>query len=183
MNHEPLGKHAELIRGITFKPTDKCQVGDDDSVVCMRTKNVQIALDESDLIAVPRSLVTNDKKMIRLGDILVSSANSWNLVGKCCIVPELAYAATAGGFISILRPTNGKLDASYLYRWFSSQRVQATVRSLGNQTTNISNLDHKRTLTRIIHRALALRASLWHNCVCLRHITHTKEATDGCAGC
>ena len=146
MNHEPLGNHAELIRGITFKPTDKCEVGDADSVVCMRTKNVQVTLDEDDLIAVPRSLVAGDKKMLRRGDVLVSSANSWNLVGKCCSVPELRYPATAGGFISILRPTNGTLDSDYLYRWFSSGDVQATVRSLANQTTNISNLSHKRTM-------------------------------------
>ena len=38
------------------------------------------------------------------------------------------------------------LDPSYLYRWFSSVNVQRRVRSFGNQTTNISNLDHKRTL-------------------------------------
>lgn len=146
MTYDTLGKHAELIRGITFKPTDKIEVGDEDAVVCMRTKNVQVALDESDLIAIPRSLVGGEKKMLRRGDILVSSANSWNLVGKCCLVPKLDYPATAGGFISILRPTNGKLDPSYLYRWFSSEDVQATVRSLGNQTTNISNLNHKRTM-------------------------------------
>ena len=38
------------------------------------------------------------------------------------------------------------LDPSYLYRWFSSEVVQRRVRSFGNRTTNISNLDHKRTL-------------------------------------
>ena len=37
-------------------------------------------------------------------------------------------------------------DTSYLYRWFSSDVVQRKLRSFANQTTNISNLDHKRTL-------------------------------------
>ena len=141
-----LGEHARLIRGITFKPQDKCDPHDEGAVVCMRTKNVQSTLDGSDLIAIPMSLVKNIEKMISIGDILVSSANSWNLVGKCCQVRELQFPSTAGGFISILRPKTDKLDAGYLYRWFSSEKIQNKVRSFGNQTTNISNLDHKRTL-------------------------------------
>ena len=39
-----LGDHAKLIRGITFKPSDKCDPGDEGTVVCMRTKNVQATL-------------------------------------------------------------------------------------------------------------------------------------------
>ena len=141
-----LGDHAKLIRGITFKPVDKCDPRDEGAVVCMRTKNVQATLDASDLIAVPSSLSKNPEKMLSAGDILVSSANSWNLVGKCCQVPRLQYPSTAGGFISILRPKTEKLESSYLYRWFSSDVVQRKLRSFANQTTNISNLDHKRTL-------------------------------------
>ena len=141
-----LGDHAKLIRGITFKPVDKCDPGDEGAVVCMRTKNVQATLDASDLIAVPSRLVKNLEKMLSTGDILVSSANSWNLVGKCCQVPELQYPSTAGGFISILRPKTEKLESSYLYRWFSSGEIQRKLRSFANQTTNISNLDHKKTL-------------------------------------
>ncbi len=141
-----LGDHAKLIRGITFKPVDKCDPTDEGAVACMRTKNVQVTLDASDVIAVPSRLVKNPEKMLSAGDILVSSANSWNLVGKCCQVLELEYPSTAGGFISILRPKTKKLKSSYLYRWFSSDVVQRKLRSFANQTTNISNLDHKRTL-------------------------------------
>ena len=141
-----LGDHAKLIRGITFRPVDKCDPRDEGTVVCMRTKNVQATLDASDLIAVPSSLVMNPEKMLSIGDILVSSANSWNLVGKCCQVPHLQYPSAAGGFISILRPKTEKLESSYLYRWFSSDKIQRKLRSFANQTTNISNLDHKRTL-------------------------------------
>ena len=48
-----LGDHAKLIRGITFKPGDKCDPRDEGAVICMRTKNVQETLDASDVIAVP----------------------------------------------------------------------------------------------------------------------------------
>ena len=149
-----LGDHAKLIRGITFKPVHKCDPRDEGAVVCMRTKNVQAMLDASDLIAVPSSLVKNPEKMLSAGDILVSSANSWNLVGKCCQVPRLQYPSTAGGFISILRPKTERLESTYLYRWFSSDVVQRKLRSFANRTTNISNLDHKRTLARIIREVL-----------------------------
>ncbi len=146
MSVAQLGEHAKLIRGVTFKPADKCDPEDEGAVVCMRTKNVQVSLDNSDLIAIPSAIVKNPEKMISKGDILVSSANSWNLVGKCCPVRELQYPSTAGGFISILRPTTECLNSDYLYRWFSSVAIQRRVRSFANQTTNISNLDHKRTM-------------------------------------
>jgi type I restriction enzyme S subunit len=38
------------------------------------------------------------------------------------------------------------VDARYLYRWFSSDPVQAKLRSFGRKTTNISNLDMGRSL-------------------------------------
>ena len=82
--------------------------------------------------------------MLRGGDVLVSSANSWNLVGKCSWVPDLSYASSFGGFVAVLRATSDALDARYLYRWFSSTRLQTLVRSFGRQTTNISNLDIQR---------------------------------------
>ena len=71
-----LGDYAKFIRGITFKPAQKCDPRSNDAVACMRTKNVQKQLDQSDLIGVPRELVKNNEKLLREGDILVSSANS-----------------------------------------------------------------------------------------------------------
>ncbi|MFP1679262.1 restriction endonuclease subunit S [Alloalcanivorax sp. C16-2] len=141
-----LGDHAALIRGVTYKPADIRDYLEHGAVACMRTKNVQEQLDQSDIVGIPGEIVKRSDKILRAGDILVSSANSWNLVGKCCWVPQLDYQATAGGFISILRPKDEKLDNRYLYHWFSSGAVQHVVRSFGNKTTNISNLSHKRCL-------------------------------------
>ena len=112
----------------------------------MRTKNIQEDLDESDIVWIPASIIRNSSKYLNPGDILVSSANSWNLVGKGCWVPELKYPASAGGFISILRGNPDTVDLRYLYHWFISPQTQAKLRSCSNKTTNISNLDHSRTL-------------------------------------
>ena len=141
-----LGEIATLIRGITYKPSDVCEATTQSAVACMRTKNVQEDLDESDIVWIPASIIRNSSKYLNPGDILVSSANSWNLVGKGCWVPELKYPASAGGFISILRGNQDIVDLRYLYHWFVSPQTQAKLRSYSNKTTNISNLDHSRTL-------------------------------------
>ena len=141
-----LGDVAELIRGITFKPNDVVSSDTGGSVRCMRTKNVQDSIDLSDVWSVDTGFVKRSSQYLRAGDILVSSANSWNLVGKCTWVPELSWPATFGGFVSLLRAIPSQVRARYLYRWFSSPSTQATLRSFGRQTTSISNLDLKRTL-------------------------------------
>jgi type I restriction enzyme S subunit len=141
-----LGDVAEFIRGITFKPEELVSPEESDAVICMRTKNIQEQLELDDVIAVPGNFVKRSELFLRKGDILISSANSWNLVGKVAQVPNLPYQATAGGFIAIVRAKPGKIDSEYLYRWLASDPVQACVRACGRQTTNISNLSVPRFL-------------------------------------
>lgn len=132
----------DFIRGITFKPTDVVPPFTHDSIVVMRTKNVQVeGLDCSDLISVPRHFMKREEQRLKDGDLLISSANSWELVGKTSFVEKLDYDATAGGFISIVRAKKNKVDPKYLYYWLVTPETQLTIRHLGKQTTNISNLD------------------------------------------
>ncbi|WP_249339484.1 MULTISPECIES: restriction endonuclease subunit S [unclassified Vibrio] len=146
MNLVPLDSILTFHRGITFKPDDKVDVGTDDSVVCLRTKNIQKELDERDLLAVPSSFVKRDELYVKQGDILISSANSWELVGKCVRVKSTRYKSTIGGFISMLRPKAELIDPDYLFRFLSMDKTQDSIRHLGKQTTNISNLDRVRFL-------------------------------------
>ena len=135
-----LGDIAEFIRGITYKPDEIVPSDIEGAVVCMLTKNIQEYLDESDLIAVPAPLVRRQELYLQAGDILISSANSFNLVGKVVQVPKLKYKATAGGFIAIVRANKALVDPDYLYHWLASERSQTSIRACGRQTTNISNL-------------------------------------------
>ena len=144
-----LGDVAHFIRGINFKPDDVVPLGTESSVACMRTKNVQSELDLTDVWAVAESFVRREEQLLQAGDILVSSANSWNLVGKCSWIPELPWRASFGGFVSVLRANPAYADARFLYQWFSWEHTQALLRSFGQKTTNISNLN--------IERALALK--------------------------
>lgn len=139
-----LGDIASFVRGITFKPAD-LEPPNDENIDCMRTKNVQSVLDTTDVWSIPGHLMKRSDQLLQLGDILISSANSWNLVGKGCWIPELERPTTFGGFVAVLRAHSDKVDARYLYRWFTSNNVQETLRSFGNQTTNISNLNLKRS--------------------------------------
>ncbi|MFA6301679.1 MAG: restriction endonuclease subunit S [Legionella sp.] len=139
-----LGDIAEFIRGVTFKPHDLIEFGANDFVVCMRTKNIQKDLDESDLISLPKNHIKNKSKFLKKGDLLVSTANSFELVGKSCWVPELEYPAVAGGFISILRAKEELLYPRYLFHWMKTSQTQNLLRNCGRQTTNISNMDFER---------------------------------------
>lgn len=145
MRTVPLRHAADFIRGITFKPSDIISLESDDAVACMRTKNVQSELDTTDVLAVPRKLIKRKEQFLKQGDILVSSANSWNLVGKCSWVPNLEWPATLGGFISALRTKEG-IDNRYIYHWFSFGKTQELVRSCARQTTNIANLSFDQCL-------------------------------------
>ncbi len=168
-----LGDVAAFVRGINFKPGDVVPVGTPGSVACLRTTNVQSELDLSDVWGVAESFVKRDNQYLAHGDILVSSANSWNLVGKCCWVPNLPWRTSFGGFVSVLRANPSRIDPRFLFHWFASKRIQTTVRSFGQQTTNISNLNverclklslplppllEQRRIAEVLDRAEALRA-------------------------
>ncbi len=135
----------KFIRGVTFKPDELVEPFSDNSIVVMRTKNVQaIGLDTRDLIAIPKNIMRRNEQMLVEGDLLISSANSWELVGKASYVDQLNYESTAGGFISIVRPIQDKINSRYLYHWITSPSIQHKIRYLGRKTTNISNLDVSR---------------------------------------
>jgi type I restriction enzyme S subunit len=136
---QPFGEVIEYIRGITFDPEDLVEPSTAGAVACMRTKNIQESLDTGDMIAVPSSVVRRDDLYLRSGDMLISSANSWELVGKACSVPALPFLATAGGFIAILR-SKGKLDPRYMAHWVRAPATQHLIRRCARKTTNIANL-------------------------------------------
>jgi type I restriction enzyme, S subunit len=135
---------ATFVRGITFKPTDVLDSPGPRSVGVMRTANVQSELDTKDVWELPDSFVKRDDQYLRPFDTLISSANSWNLVGRCCLIPKEIQRSSFGGFVTALRPTGSKIRPRFLHSWFSSSKVQQTVRTFGRRTTNISNLDLKR---------------------------------------
>jgi type I restriction enzyme S subunit len=130
---------AELLRGVTFPTTDKRHQQADGLVACLRTTNVQATVEWEDLWFIPEHHVKHSKQFVRIGDVLISTANSYELVGKVARVTALPQRSTLGAFISALRAHSG-VDAKFLYHQMAAEQTQRAIRDMSSTTTNISNV-------------------------------------------
>ncbi len=132
---------VKTIRWVTYKPSDILDVKT--WLACFRTKNIQTKLDESDIIYIDKSIVKNEEKFLQDWDLLISSANSLELLWKCCLIENLWYKATLWWFISCFRPLKDFIDYNYFYYFYNSDKTQKTVRIFSKKTTWIANLQIK----------------------------------------
>ena len=130
---------CQVVRGITFPTTEKRFEPGAGLIACLRTANVQAAVEWDDLWFVPQHFVKNDDQLVLPDDILISTANSYELVGKVSRVTHTKFHSTLGAFISLLRAYKG-VDAGFLYYQMSSESVQRSIREMSSTTTNISNV-------------------------------------------
>jgi type I restriction enzyme S subunit len=100
---------------------------------------VQKTVDWGDLWFVPNEYVKRHEQMVQPRDILISTANSLELVGKVVIVGAMPHAATLGAFISLIRASE-RIDPVFLYYQLASEEVQENFRRVASTTTNISNI-------------------------------------------
>lgn len=135
----PLEEVLDVIRGISFKSTEKLSEKGVDSVACLRTANVQADVDWDDLWWVPESFVKRDEQFVRQNDILMSNANSYELVGKVSLVKSVPTKSTLGAFITLLRSREG-FDPKFFFYQLRSARLVNEIRSRASTTTNISNV-------------------------------------------
>lgn len=138
-----LGDVVRVIRGITFPASAKNAAPAPGLLPCLRTTNVQWDLDLSDLLYVSESYVKSADKFLRSGDIVVSTANSLELVGKSSLARVVDGRQTFGGFLSVLRP-DSSVDPEYLWLLMNSPQVLSTLRSAATRTTNIANISTER---------------------------------------
>ncbi|MEO7129417.1 MAG: restriction endonuclease subunit S [Rhodoferax sp.] len=130
---------ALLVRGITFPTSAKGHEPKVGAVACLRTANVQTNVEWDDLWYVPRQYVKHDEQYVRTGDVLISTANSYELVGKVARVTAPHNEASLGAFISLLRAEAGLNDV-YFYFLMSSDSIQRSIRDMASTTTNLSNV-------------------------------------------
>ncbi len=82
-----IGMVSNFERGITFPAAAKEAAPTEDNIPCLRTANVQENLEIDDMIYVNRDFMKgNIAKLVRENDIIMSSANSRELVGKSSLV-------------------------------------------------------------------------------------------------
>jgi type I restriction enzyme M protein len=136
-----LSEVAQLIRGITFAKSDQLEGPTADSLRVATTKAAQESgIVEQDLYHIPKRLLKYEEKRLREGDILISTANSLNLLGRTTHVKNLRAPTSFGAFMSVIRPSKKVLD-TYLLHLLKSPFALEFFRRNANTTTNISNLN------------------------------------------
>lgn len=134
-----ISQAAHVVRGITFPAGEKRNDLAQGYVCCLRTTNVQHKLEWDDVYYVPNSYVKRDEQFVREGDVLMSMANSYELVGKVARATLVPQPAAFGAFLAAVRPTEA-IDGGYLYHFLRSSEVQSRLREGSSQTTNIANI-------------------------------------------
>ena len=134
-----LGAVCGFERGITFPSSAKQNERNDENIPCLRTANVQDELELNDLIYVNKKYYKNNSdKLIRENDIIMSTANSRELVGKTSFVYKVDYPMIFGGFVMALRAN--KLLSKFLFYYLRLEFLLGRFRGESTQTTNIANI-------------------------------------------
>ncbi len=134
-----LGSFASIVRGITFPASEKNIEPGLGLVACLRTANVQAEIDWEDLLYIDSSFIRRDDQYLQVGDIVMSMANSRDLVGKVSYADLIPVErATFGGFLGVIRPY--QLSASYLMCVLRAPQTRASLIDSASQTTNIANI-------------------------------------------
>ncbi|MGB8421616.1 restriction endonuclease subunit S [Paraburkholderia sp.] len=105
----------------------------------MRTSNIQKEVEWDSAYFVPAIYVKREDQFVRPGDVLMSMANSYELVGKVAIAHTVPHPAAFGAFLAAIRPTTS-MDGRYLFHLLRTNRVQSELRQGSTQTTNIANI-------------------------------------------
>ena len=134
-----LGEVVDLIRGITFPASEKTKEPAPNRIACLRTTNVQHSIEWHDLLFVDRSFMGREVQLIRHHDIVMSMANSRELVGKVALIESVPFPeATFGGFLGVLRPRH--IDPRYVMAVLRTDYARQSLIGSASQTTNIANI-------------------------------------------
>lgn len=130
---------SNIVRGVTFPKNSKSKMEMDEHIACLRTTNVQQQVEWDDLWFIPKKFVKRQEQLIQKDDILISTANSLELVGKVALVKNLPCQSTLGAFISLIR-THPEINPIFIYFQLDSYEIKSKMRTLASTTTNISNI-------------------------------------------
>lgn len=134
-----LGEVATFVRGISF-PKSAQRMTSQDSIKVITTRSAQSeGIDFDKIIYVDNSYNKTDKLLVK-GDILISLANSLDLVGRVTYVDEDYNNLTFGAFMGLIRINRAAVNPVYLFNILNSNNAKEYFRSVAKTTTNISNL-------------------------------------------
>lgn len=134
-----LGEITDIIRGITFPASEKTKEPALGRIACLRTANIQKEIEWQDLLYIDRKFMSKSSQLIRRDDIVMSMANSRELVGKVAIVKDMPVEeATFGGFLGVLR--THKVMPLFVLHLLNTMYARSTLVDAASQTTNIANI-------------------------------------------
>ena len=148
VNHFPmvvLSDLCDVLRGVVFSANQSHNFSFAGSVACATTKSVQEEVDWESCRHIPAGVVKNHARILQVGDILISIANSKELVGKISVVRAIPFRATFGAFVAVLRSNKGVLP-EFLALYLRAPQVKRYFYTHSSNTTNISNLNMRRVM-------------------------------------
>jgi len=131
---------ATFVRGVSFpKSAQKTSVSDK-YLGIVTTKAAQSSgIRENDVIYVDTSYY-REEKLLKRDDILISLANSRELVGRVTYVDKDDKNLSFGAFMGVIRADKTKVFPRFLYYMLQSASVKKYYLANVKTTTNISNL-------------------------------------------
>ena len=136
-----LGTLCSIIRGITFPATVKSRVYVKGCIRCATTGSVQAKYNTDADVFVPTQFVKNEMQWLESDDIMLSTANSKELVGKSCIWDGIEKM-TFGGFVTVTR-FSSKICTYYAYCVLQYLHKSGVFARASTQTMNIANINNE----------------------------------------
>lgn len=134
-----LGNVVDIIRGITFPGSEKTKTPGDGRVACLRTSNVQDEIEWHDILYIREEFVSRNDQILMPRDIVMSMANSRELVGKVALVGSTINQRTSfGGFLGVLRPY--LIEPRFVMALLRTPHTREALIDSASQTTNIANI-------------------------------------------
>lgn len=135
-----LNEVAKFVRGIAFPKSAQSVNPSKDDLGVITTRAAQAdGIDTTKIMYVDKSYIKTDK-LVKQGDILISLANSLNLVGRVTFVDKDYGKISFGAFMGLIRADETKILPKYLYNILQSNNAKDYFKSVAKTTTNISNL-------------------------------------------
>ncbi len=134
-----LGDVATVTRGVTYRKGQAVDAPADGFVPLLRSGNIRdrLIIDER-LMYVPEELVRDDQ-FLQLGDVVVSTSNSRERVGKSAGLFQ-PWKGTFGAFCSVVRPLPEVVEPGYVALFLQSPAYRDAIARRSAATNNIANI-------------------------------------------
>lgn len=132
----------EFIRGVTFPASAKQSALSEGVVRCLTTGSVQKRHNQGADVFVPSTYVKKARQYLQKNDIVISAANSKELVGKSLLWKSDESTVSFGGFLTVARVKKADIDSGFAYYVFQYYFESRYFANISSQTTNIANLSN-----------------------------------------